>query len=74
MRRLKDQEGLPLSSKPMFWLLDTSVLKLKTRSSKSSEKSSIGNSLAVHWLGLCASTAGGTGSIPGQGTKIPRAA
>ena len=28
----------------------------------------------VQWLGLLASTAGGTGSIPGQGTKIPRAA
>ena len=32
-----------------------------------------GNSLAVQWLGLYASTAGGPGSIPGQGTKIPRA-
>ena len=32
-----------------------------------------GNSLAVQWLGLCASTAGGMGSIPGQGTKIPQA-
>ena len=30
----------------------------------------MGNSLAVQWLGLCASTAGGTGSIPGRGTKI----
>ena len=29
-----------------------------------------GNSLEVQWLGLCASTAGGTGSIPGWGTKI----
>ena len=29
-----------------------------------------GISLAVQWLGLHASTAGGTGSIPGQGTKI----
>ena len=29
--------------------------------------------LAVQWLGLCASTAGGTGSVPGQGTKIPKA-
>ena len=29
-----------------------------------------GNLLAVQWLGLCASTAGDTGSIPGQGTKI----
>ena len=27
-------------------------------------------SLPVQWLGLCASTAGGTGSIPGVGTKI----
>ena len=29
-----------------------------------------GNSLALQWLGLHASTAGGTGSIPGWGTKI----
>ena len=27
-------------------------------------------SLAVQWLRLCASTAGGAGSIPGQGSKI----
>ena len=27
----------------------------------------------VQWLRLCASTAGGTGSIPGRGTKIPHA-
>ena len=32
-----------------------------------------GTSLVVQWLGLRASTAGGTGSIPGQGTKIPQA-
>ena len=32
-----------------------------------------GNSLAVQWLGLCASTAGGPSSIPGRGTKIPQA-
>ena len=28
----------------------------------------------VQWLGLRASTAGDTGSIPGGGTEIPRAA
>ena len=28
-----------------------------------------GNSLAVQWLGLRASTSGGTGLIPGQGTS-----
>ena len=33
-----------------------------------------GNSLAVQWLGLRASTSGGTGLIPGRGTKIPQAA
>ena len=27
----------------------------------------------VQWVGLHTSTAGGTGSIPGQGTKIPHA-
>ena len=30
-----------------------------------------GTSLAVQWLRLHASTAGGMGSIPGLGTKIP---
>ena len=34
-------------------------------------KSSLGTSLVVQWLRICASTAEGTGSIPGQGTKIP---
>ena len=33
-----------------------------------------GTSLAVQWLGLHASTAGGSGSIPGRGTKILHAA
>ena len=31
------------------------------------------NSLAVYGLGLCTSTVGGMGSIPGGGTKIPHA-
>ena len=31
----------------------------------------LGTSLAVQWLRLRASTAGGTGSIPGWGAKIP---
>ena len=33
-----------------------------------------GTSLVAQWLRLRAFTAGGTGSIPGQGTKIPHAA
>ena len=36
-------------------------------------KEDIRNSLAVQWLRLHASTAGGTDLIPGQGTKIPHA-
>lgn len=32
-----------------------------------------GNSLAVHWLGLCTFSAGGMGSIPSPGTQIPQA-
>ena len=34
----------------------------------------LGTSLAVQWLILCTSTAGVSGLIPGQGTKIPLAA
>ena len=37
------------------------------------KKLTTGNSLAVHWLGLWASTAGGPGLIPGQGTKVLQA-
>ena len=33
----------------------------------------LGTSLAVQWLRHSASTAGGTGQLPGQGTKIPHA-
>ena len=29
--------------------------------------------LVVQWLRLCASSAGGSGSIPGQGTQMLRA-
>ena len=33
----------------------------------------MGTSLAVQWLRLCASTAGGMDLIPGSGSKFPRA-
>ena len=38
------------------------------------QEAKTGTPLAVHWLRLHASTAGGVGSIPGQGTKIPHVA
>ena len=34
------------------------------------KKVTSGTFLVVQWLGLCNSTAGGKGLIPGQGTKI----
>ena len=37
------------------------------------EKNGLRTSLAVQWLRLRTSNAGGAGSIPGQGTKISRA-
>ena len=42
-----------------------------TGSSVDFTKTPVGTSLVVQWLQLCPSNAGGTGSIPGQGTKIP---
>ena len=50
-------------------LLCLNFLKIK----ENFKKQKIGTSLAVQWLKLHASTAGGTGSIPGQGTVIPNA-
>ena len=37
------------------------------------KKSKWGDFLVVQWLRLCASNVRGTGSIPGQETKIPHA-
>ena len=39
-----------------------------------SQNPHVGTSLVVQWLRLRALNAGGTGSIPGWGTKIPHAA
>ena len=41
---------------------------------EASSKPSIGTSPAVQWLGCCASTTGGMGLTPDQGTKVPHAA
>ena len=43
------------------------------KANRRSQRCEVGTSLAVQWLGLRASTAGGMGSIPGQGIKIPHA-
>ena len=52
------------------------VLKIQDHSEKRPEtiiNNKHRSSLVVQWLGLHASTAGGMGSIPGWGTKIPQA-
>ena len=47
-------------------------MKLLTQDRKRINSIFCGNSLAVKWLGFCASTTQGTGSIPGRGAKIPQ--
>ena len=49
------------------------ILKVQLRNKSLQKMNSQGNSLAVQWLGLCALTAEGLGSIPGRGTKPPQA-
>ena len=40
------------------------------KSTYKKKKVVIGTSMVIQWLRLCASTAGGVGSIPGQGPEI----
>ena len=67
----------------LHWLVPVLGAQLRSRdeerASKNSEhlpemsqlqRAELGTSLAVQWLRLCFN-AGGVGSIPGQGTKIP---
>ena len=51
----------------------TTPPSLLPRSEDSPKKGNIGISLVVQWLRLHTSIAGGTGTNPGQGTKIPHA-
>ena len=46
------------------------VKKVTTKLKSLCKLKSLGTSLVVHWLRLCASIAGGAGLIPVQGTKI----
>ena len=51
-----------------IWQNQYNIVKLKNKIKF--KKIYTGTSRAVQWLRLCASMAGGTGSIPSQGTKI----
>lgn len=55
------------------WHQDPALLESCTCSNDFS-KCRTGTSLAVQWLRLCTPTAGGKGSVPGGGTRIPHTA
>ena len=77
--RLYDTRKVPSRSRNLHALVFSvstlgkhlpSWLLLNFISLRSSQLWRCGTSLAGQWLRLCTSTAGGTDSIPGQGTKI----
>ena len=49
------------------------VKYIMVHSGEAVKRNGAGNSLAVQWLGHCTSSAGGMGSIPGWGSRIPQA-
>ena len=49
----------------LVWINDNYLVQIN--------KSILGNSMAVQWLGIHAFTAKDAGPIPGWGTKIPQA-
>ena len=59
----------------MIWeiIYTDCLIRMKKFNILSIKGLALGSSLVVQWLGLHALTAKGPGSIPGQGTKIPRA-
>ena len=67
-----------LTSSRVPWQFNGEITVFSTNGAETvrysyTEEWSWGNSLAVQWLRLHASTAGGTGSIPGRGIKISHA-
>ena len=56
-----------------FPSIERQVYKGRARENRNLHNEDVGcwTSLVVQWLRLHVSTVGGTGSIPGQGTKIP---
>ena len=64
--------GLPYCRRVLYQLSHREAL-LKGDKILIWKMSSLGTSLVVQWLRLWTSTAGGAGSIPSQGTKIPHA-
>ena len=53
--------------------LDVTEIQVDAISEEGNKNATSGTSLAGQWLKLCASTARGSGPIPGRGTKIAHA-
>ena len=62
-----------MSHKDLYMNVHSSIIHYSQEVGATQVYINLGPSLAVQWLRLCAPSAGGTGSIPGQGTKIPHA-
>ena len=60
----------PLKTKIKLFIMGYLLWRITNVCFKNRE---IGNSLTFRWLGLHASSAGGTGSVTSRGTKIPHA-
>ena len=54
----------------IYFLISSVYSKIYPQSKWSILEGSIGNFLVVQWLGLCTSSAGGLGLLPGWGTNI----
>ena len=75
LRGMWDPPRPGLEPVPLHWQADSQPLCHQGSPVTSLfKKISLGNSLVVQWLGLCAFTAMGLGSIPGRGMKILQAA
>ena len=71
---LNSQKSLTIGSKPMciHYAFSSMIPQAPNKKShKKKKKDRKGHSLEVQGLGFQAFTAEGSGSIPGQGTKIP---
>jgi hypothetical protein len=71
-----DTAAITMEFDTILYYLDNSLSIKDKKAGKRREKRKgrEGTSLVAHWLRLCAPTAGGSGLIPGQGTRIPHAA
>ena len=64
-------DGISLGAVCFSYGTDVLLLFILLTQNRFLLKNNFGNSLVVQWLGLRAFTAGGPGSVPGQGAENP---